>query len=266
MTHLNTVVREECGGTDLPCMNINNSDFTRCQNKNCPIYKFRISFSGMILLLFFLSHVIYGLSGTGSFIDLDLWTEITETIPTIDEDNQSYLTDDEISNRVLKDAAWIISGMIYGFDVTYTPLDLSRNVDEYMKVTPVASIPWGDKKLEIIETWVSNGKFSLHVRYFLDNAQTTRLHLWDSNLFPDAEGIGVVSIFSGHQGRVESIKTGIKEALRNYLRKRTTNKPREITCRVLLTEPPYTILDAGGYKSRTNITIKFIEVIPYAYY
>ena len=266
LSHLNDAVLEECGGTDLPCMIINNSNFTRYQKKNCSIYKFRISFSSMILLLFFLSHVIYGLSGIDGFIDLDLWTEITETITAIDEDNKSYLTDDEISNRVLKDAAWIISGMIYGFDVIYTPLDLSRNVDEYMEVTPVASIPWGDKKLEIIETWVSNGKFLLHVRYFLDNAQTTRLHLWDSNLFPDAEGIGIVSIFSGHQGRVESIKTGIKEALRNYLRSRTTNKPREITCRVLLTEPPYTILDAGGYKSRTNITIKIIEVTPYAYY
>ena len=266
MNHSNIVVREVCGGTNPPCMNIFNSNFNKSQNKNCSRYRFRISFPGIVLLLFFLSQVIYGQSGKDGFIDLDLWTEITETIPAMDKDKNSYLTDDEISDRVLKDAAWIISGMIYGFDVIYTPLDLSRNVEEYLEVTPVASIPWGDEKLEIIDTWVSNGKFSLQVRYFLDDAQITRVKLWESNLFPDAEGVGIVSIFSGHQGRTGSIITGIKEALRNYLRSRTTNKPREINCRVLLTEPPYTILDAGGYKSRIKITIKFTEIIPYAYY
>ena len=218
------------------------------------------------MLLLILSPVVYGLSGKNSFIELELWTEVTETIPAIGEEKKPYLTDDEISHRVLEDAAWIISGMVYGFDVIYTPLDLARNVDEYLEVTPIASIPWGDEKLEIIDTWVSNGKFSLQVRYFPDDAQITRLKLWESNLFPNAEGIGNVSIFSGYQGRVRSIKTGIKEALRNYLRIRKTNKPREIRCRVLLSEVPYTILDAGGYKSRIKITIKFTEIIPYSYY
>ena len=224
------------------------------------------SFISITLLLLVLSHGIYGLSGKDGFIELELWTEVTETIPAMVDEKKSYLTDDEISHRVLEDAAWIISGMVYGFDVIYTPLDLARNVDEYLEVTPIASIPWGDEKLEIIDTWVSNGKFSLQVRYFLDDAQITRLKLWESNLFPNAEGIGNVSIFSGYQGRVRSIKTGIKEALRNYLRIRKTNKPREIRCRVLLSEVPYTILDSGGYKSRIKITIKFTEIIPYSYY
>ncbi len=266
MNHLSDTVPEACGGTDLHSMNINNSNFYKYQNKNCSKFRFHVNFFAIALMLFFLSQNIFALSGTDDFIDLDLWTEVTETIPVIDEDKKSYLSDDEISTRVLKDAAWIISGMIYGFDIIYTPLDLSRNVDEYLEVTPIASIPWGDKNLEIIDTWAGNGKFSLQVRYFMDEAQITRIELWKSNLFPDAEGMGTVSIFSGHQGRVESIKTGIKEALRNYLRSRITNKPREINCRVLLTQPPYTILDAGGYKSKVNITIKFTEITPYSYY
>lgn len=238
-----------CGGIDPLVMN-----------------RLRIPFIGTAFLLLLLSPVIYGLSGTDGFIDMDLWTEVSEIIPAIGENKNSYLSDSEISHRVLEDAAWIISGMIYGFDVIYTPLDLSRNVNEYLEIIPVASILWGDAKLKIIDSWVKNEKFFLQVRYLLDSTQITRLKLWKSNLFPDAEGTGVVSIFSGHQGRIESIKTGIKEALRNYLRNRNTNKPREINCRVLLNQPPYTILDAGGYKSKTNITIKLIEVTPYSYY
>lgn len=238
-----------CGGIDPLVMN-----------------RLRIPFIGTLVLLLFLSPVIYGLSGTDGFIDMDLWTEVSGIIPATDKNKNSYLSDSEIYNRVLEDAAWIISGMIYGYDVIYTPLDLSRNVNEYLEIIPVASILWGDAKLKIIDSWVKNEKFFLQVRYLLDSSQITRRKLWKSNLFPDAEGIGVVSIFSGHQGRVESIKTGIKEALRNYLRIRNTNKPREINCRILLTEPPYTIVDAGGYKSKTKITIKLIEVTPYSYY
>ena len=152
MSHSSDGVREVCGGIDPFVMN-----------------KVRISFIGTAILLLSLSQIVHGLSGTKGFIDLDLWTEVSEIIPAINNDENSYLTDTEISRRVLEDAAWIISGMIYGFDVIYTPLDLSRDVDEYLEIIPVASILWGDPKLEIIDSWVKNEKLFLHVRYFLDN-------------------------------------------------------------------------------------------------
>ncbi len=223
-------------------------------------------FPGILLLILLSDFSAYGDSGRGNFIELELWTEISETVPAVNEENSNYLSDDELSRRILEDAAWIISGMVYGFDVVYTPLDISRKVDEYLEVSPVASIPWGDESLEITDSWSSNGKLNLQIRYFLNSAQITRKELWKSNIFPDATGTGTVSIFEGYQGRKKSIEEGIKEALRNYLRRRYTNKPREITCRVLINTPPYTILDAGGYKSRVNITIKSAEVIPYSYY
>ncbi len=205
-------------------------------------------------------------AASDGILDLEIWTEVTDTIPALINDENPYLSKNEIYRRTLNDAMWIISGMIYGFNISYTPLDRTREVDEYLEVTPIASIVWGDEKLEVVDTWFRNGKLSMQVRYFLDNSQITRLKLWESNLFPDSEGIGTVSIFSGYQGRIESIKEGIKEALRNYLRLRTTNKPREINCKVLLKAPPYTILDAGGYKSKVGVTIKFSEILPYSFY
>ena len=220
----------------------------------------------LVILLFFSSMKLYAYTAEDGIIDLEIWTEATDTIPALKTGENPYLIKNEIYHRNLEDAIWIISGMIYGFDIKYTPLDLSRQVKEYLEVTPLASIPWGDKKLEVVDTWFKNEKLSMQVRYFLDRTQITRLKLWESNIFPDSEGTGVVSIFAGHSGKIESIKTGIKEALRNYLRLRTKNKPREITCRVLLKEPPYTIMDAGGYKSKVKITIKFSEITPYSYY
>ncbi len=232
------------------------------------LFMYRLKTLNLILalLLFFSVFNVNSYTAEDGIIDLDLWTEVTDTIPALGKDENSYLNDSEIYRRTLEDSVWIISGMIYGFSVTYTPLDLSREVSEYLEVTPIASIVWGDDKLEVVDTWFKNEKLSMQVRYYLDNTQITRLKLWESNIFPDAEGIGVVSIFSGYQGRVDSIKEGIKVAIRNYLRIRDTNKPREITCKVLINAPPYTILDAGGYKSKVKITIKFTEIMPYSYY
>jgi hypothetical protein len=216
------------------------------------------------MLIPILSFHVYG--DDGILIDLDIWTEVSETIPSMEPEDDIYLSDSEIYKRTLEDAVWIISGMIYGFDVIYTPLDRSRSVEEFLNISPIATIPWGDEKLKIVETWFQNGKFSMHVRYSPDSSQALRLKLWESNIFPEAEGTGTTSIFSGYKGRIESIKEGIKEALRNYLRIRNLNKPREITCRVLLNTSPYTIMNAGRYKSKVGITIKFNDVTPYSYY
>ena len=230
------------------------------------MYRQRYLYFILVLLFIFSSLDLHAYTTGDDIIDLDIWTEVTDTIPALNKNDNSYLNKSEIYRRTLEDAVWIISGMIYGFNVKYTPLDLSRKVDESLEVIPIASIVWGDKNLEVVDTWFRNEKLSMQVRYFLDDSQVTRLKLWESNIFPDAEGIGVVSAFSGHQNRIESIKAGIKEALRNYLRIRSTNKPREISCRVLLSVPPYTTLDAGGYKSKVKITIKFTEITPYSYY
>ncbi len=219
-----------------------------------------------LVLLIFLSSEIFGQEVSNNYIDLDLWTEVTETLPTVNNNNPSYLTDNKIYHRTLEDALWIISGMLYGYTVSYTPLDLSRKVNENLEITPFASIPWGDNKLKIVDTWVKNGKFNMQVRYFPNEAQTVRIKLWTSNIYPNATGTGVESIFSGYKGRVKSIKTGIKEALRNYFRIRYINKPREINCKVLIKNPPYTTLDAGGYRSKVTIIIKLSEIIPYSYY
>ncbi len=219
-----------------------------------------------LILLLFLSSGLFGQNGNTDYIDLDLWTEVTETLPTVNNENPSYLTDNEIYHRTLEDALWIISGMVYGYEINYTPLDLSRKVAENLEVTPLASIAWGDEKLKIIDTWVKNGKFNMQVRYIPNEAQIVRMKLWASNIYPDSSGTGVESIFSGYEGRVESIKTGIKEALRNYFRIRYANKPREIDCKVLIKNPPYTILNAGGYRSKVTIIIKLIKLLPYSYY
>jgi len=229
---------------------------------------YRKRFLYLVLLFLFLLSILdlSAYTAKNGIIDLDVWTEVTGTIPSLPKDENPYLNKSEIYRRTLEDAVWIISGMVYGFNVKYTPLDRTREVNEYLDISPIASIVWGDEKLEVIDTWFKNEKLFMQIRYFLNEAQITRLKLWESNIFPDAEGIGIVSVFSGYQGRVESIKEGIKESLRNYLRIRNTNKPREIICKVLFNKPPYTILDAGGYRSKVNITIKFSEIMPYSYY
>lgn len=219
----------------------------------------------LILGLSLKSTGLYALTPDTDVIVLTLWTEVSKTVPSISGDPSP---DDlkGLSRKVLLDARWIISGMIYGYNVKYVPYDKERGVAEYFSADPVYSIPFGDPALRVTATRFEKGRFFVEARYDLVDFQLRRLKLWNSNIYPEAEGIGRASFFKGDEARIEAVREGIKEALRAYLRARIRNKPREITGKVLLDQPPYIIIDAGGYSSKTRIKLDIEKVIPYSVY
>ena len=214
----------------------------------------------MLWIIVLLTQGLYvsALSPDSDVIVLTLWTEL-EKIP-------GGTGKDEISKAALEDAQWILSGMLYGFKVRYVPLDKDRHVRESLSVVPVVEIPFGDPALRVFKTWADNDRFYVQIRYNIYDYQQTRLKAWSSNIFPEASGTGTVSLFNGRSGRLDSIKEGIKNALRNYLRVKIRNKPREIDARVILDEPPYLTIKAGGYTARVRIKFFINKIVPYAVY
>ncbi len=214
----------------------------------------------MLWIIVFLTQGLYvsALSSDSDVIVLTLWTEL-EKIPEAAGKN-------EISKAALEDAQWILSGMLYGFKVRYVPLDKDRHVRESLSVVPVVQIPFGDSALRVFKTWSKDGRFYVQIRYTVHDYQQPRLRAWDSNIFPEAGGSGTVSLFNGRSGRLDSIKEGIKDALRNYLRAKVRNKPREIDARVILEDPPYLTVQAGGYTAKVRIKFSIDKIIPYAVY
>lgn len=219
----------------------------------------------VFLLIFLLPLNLAALTPDSDVIVLTLWTEISRTVPAVGEDPVPQDLEG-FSKKVLIDAVWIISGMIYGFDVRYVPLDRERKIEEVFTIDPVYTIPFGDPALRITGSRFEQDRFFVEVRYDLADYQLRRLSLWNSNIYPGAEGLGTASFFKGEDARIESVKNGVKMALRNYLRLRIRNKPREITAKVLLDQSPYIVIDAGGYKAKTRVKLNVEKVIPYTIY
>lgn len=208
---------------------------------------------------------VFSLTPDSDEIILTLWTEIEKTIPTADDTGRP-LSIEEISKTVLEDARWILSGMIYGFNIRYVPPDTGRKVNESFNAELISEIPFGDPSLKVFDTRTEKGRFFIQIRYELAEFQLRRLKIWNSNIFPEAEALGKASFFTGKSARLDSIKDGIKLALRNYLRSRIKNKPREIRGKAILDTPPYIIISAGGYTSKVRIKLSVDKIIPYSLY
>ncbi len=225
----------------------------------------KVPLTVVVFLSLLIAPQLSALTPDSDVIILTLWTEVSKPVPSLSEDPSP---DDleGLSKKILTDAVWIISGMIYGFDIKYVPLNKERGIEEIFTVDPVHSIPFGDPSLRVVSSRFENGRFVVEVRYDLAEFQLRRLALWNSNIYPEAEGLGTASLFKGEAARIGAVEDGIKMALRNYLRARIRNKPREITAKVLLDQSPYITIDAGGYKARTRIKLKVEKVIPYTLY
>lgn len=197
-------------------------------------------------------------SGRGSATDPDSSVE-----PLI---GTGVISQEEAIRRTLEEARLVLSGMIYGFEVRYKPSDRARQVDEELSIAPLARIPEGDKSLRILEVRSTDNKYYVHMRYNLAEFQQRRLQAWGSNTLAVAAGRGTAALNKGYRAKFESFEQAIKNALREYLRPRYKNKPSRIQAVVALQEPPYTVIDAGGYHSMVRIKIDIREVQPYSAY
>jgi hypothetical protein len=116
---------------------------------------------------------------------------------------------------LLEDARWAISGMIYGFDVTWTPSARNRGVDEILLVEPVASIPRGDPEFRTVATHVENGFLFVTFEYRPDAVQQRRLDGWAGQAFPAASGAGTAPVM-GWESRREAMNAAIRNTLREW--------------------------------------------------
>lgn len=208
-------------------------------------------------------------SFTEDVLVFELWTELEPVIPDpLDEERSGGgpLSQREAIDRVLEQARIVVSAMLYGYRVEYTPLDRARKVDERLEIEPIARIERGDPRLETIETRTDESRFYARFRYDLAEHQILRRSGWQSNTIPSVIARGNGALTEGYRGKFTSYEDAIKQGLRSYLRPREFNKPREIIAQVLFREPPYTRINAGGYYSKVHMKLRIQEVVPYGAY
>ncbi len=221
----------------------------------------------IILILFFILYLVPAIHllaitvrGPDRII-LDIWYNLE---PMVSLQGEQYpIPQQKAVKALLKEARVIISGMIYGYRFIYTPADRARKIKEFFQITPIAQIKWGDKNLSVLSTRTENKRLYVKLSYRLMEFQKLRLKAWSSSRIPTSTGEGKASIFKGQSQRMVSLKSAMKNAIRNYLRPRIFNKPREIRGELLIWDSPYLAVNNAMYITTLRVKLIVKEILPY---
>jgi hypothetical protein len=189
------------------------------------------------------------------------WVELE---PLVRIDPASYpLPMDAARKSLLDEGRLLASGMVYGWTFTYYPGDRGRKVQESFTLTPVAEIPWGNPRLRVTETEVTDTRLWGRVFYSLSDEESRRRAAWESNTADLSTGTGTASLLDGAPGKSASLREAIRDAIRRSLDVRYVNKPREISGDVVLWEDPQIVVRSGTYTATAKVKIAVRELVPY---
>jgi hypothetical protein len=191
---------------------------------------------------------------------LDLWTELE---PMIMEGEEHPVSPTTAAERMLEEARILLSAMIYGYRFVYTPSDVLRGVEELFELIPIAEIPWGDPRLEILFTERQGNRLQAKIAYGLVEHQRNRRSAWASNMIPLSGGTGAESVFQGQSARMDAYRDAVKQAIKEYARARFLNKPKELRGDVLLWGEPYTVISQGAYTTQVSVKLRLASHTPY---
>lgn len=191
----------------------------------------------------------------------EVWFDASPVLPASHTE-----PDIDPAEALLREARYVFSGMIYGFQFVYTPSDRQRRVEEVFELSHVAQIPWGAEGLRVVST--RRDKYRTYGRFYYtpSRSQQARLEAWSSVALPRSAAEAHTSIAGGREAKYGAIESAVREAIRGYLRTRIHNKPREIRGSITFVEPPKVRLDAGAYVARVKIALRVNDVREYEHF
>ena len=174
--------------------------------------------------------------------------------------------EDAAIESLLREAVFVFSAMIYGFDFEYVPYDSMREVAEEFEIDPVYQIPWGDPGLSVSGGRFEDGVYYADISYRLNEGQLPWYDSWEGVSGDNIKSCGSGSLYSGLDGKLNAVEDTVKQALRDHLRPVHYNKPRRITGRARLSTVPVFSMSAGEYRCCAGITLALSEILEYRIY
>ena len=173
------------------------------------------------------------------------------------------LEQEELGRFLLSEAAYVLAGMIYGFEFVYQPGDSDREQPTEFEMALRGEIVPGDPRLRVREMRTDANLIHGRFFYYLEDFQRRRVIAWQSNALPSPSGIGEEPIWTGVENRVTAIENGVRLAVRNYLRERVYARPRQIRGTAVLAEAPRIRIVDGSYRAEVLIHLHIEELEPY---
>lgn len=161
---------------------------------------------------------------------------------------------------------FILEGMIFGWDFTYTPSDNKRNIEEFFEFTPKNKLPKNDGRLSFKDPRIENERFYVWIEYMRSPLMLALKKSWDSVVYPKITGTGRGKVAEGARGILTAYEQALKNAVRSYAQGIEKNKPKEIQGSVLLIKTPRLYIDAGSYTADLDFFLQVGKIVPYAFY
>lgn len=182
------------------------------------------------------------------------------------EEKRQYLLDFPV-NRMKELAAFVLEGMIYGWNWEYVPSDKARKVADFFEFTQIHEF---DEEINKIRYDQSEIIDSTALRCWVNTERTEAQYLslreWNSVQIPRIHGNGSGSMEKDFDGIREAVQNAIKDAVREYFRKTIKNKPKELSGRVLVTGTPKIYIKEGRYFADLDFFIETDRIIKYTSY
>ena len=195
---------------------------------------------------------------------------------TVDTDEKETLSvevwtiDDEITHagsdpreRLLAEAQYFLSGIIYGWDFLYIPAHRARGVERTFQLTPRARIAWGDESLHVSVFQRKGNTLRALVGWDLSQADRTRLRGWRESTLPPVTGSAYHALSGGLEGKLTAIDDAISDAIRAHLQSHYVTPPREVNGSAALRSSPRIYIDEGRYIATIEVYLDITEVLLY---
>ncbi len=191
---------------------------------------------------------------------------VMEEAPTITSPiDQSESIFSSAADGIRDLSPFFVEALVYGWNFTYTPSDITRGVGEYFEIVSIITIANNDENLRYTDAIIADEESMVEswVEYDLTKRMVYERHRWHTGGYPSIAGKGESSVFEGVEGVMLACEEAAKNAIRNYARDVVKNKPKEITGKILLTDFPSYYIDAGKYVADLDFFLNVSKIVEY---
>lgn len=229
----------------------------------------RISIKPTLLIVLFCSALSFAEPTAGpaaeELIRFSLWATL-EAYPEAGEAidvNKPFV---HPINRLKEIVPFFVEGMVCGWTFTYTPYDKTRNVEEYFEFKPLREYPDMNSSIKYTEPWVEENKLNCWVEFRCPPHLASWRNTWKMLGYHRISGRGQGKLIDGFDGIYDGATMALKEAVREYARSVTKNKPKEISGEVLVTGLPSIGLKSGRYVVDLDFFLNVSKIVNYTIY
>lgn len=160
-------------------------------------------------------------------------------------------------------SAFLLSGLVFGWEFTYTPYDKTRAVEEYFEIKPKHEIATNDEALTITDLTAAYPYLYCYAEYTANYVLAKRQSAWQSISYRTVQGSGTGERSDEIAGVYTAYINAAKDAVRRYARSLTKNKPREIRGQLLIRDNPRLFMKSGLFHASLEMYIYAEKIIPY---